>query len=244
MLAILVLAATANHYQTLGVSRDANAKLIKAAYHKIALKHHPDKTGGAKPEAKQASAQLFEQANSAFEVIGDPAQRRQYDFDLDNPAPPQQQHGAGDPAQQARRPLVEVTVRCTLEQLGGWVEAQVSLAAWSNALGATGNHTAARTLSTLAPPVPWIAHRPALAPLCRQFLTRPRARSASRSGFSCPPAAAAASRCGTQCRAWGRAAATSTSCWWGCRTGGGSGAATTCTPRSRCRRGTTRCAAR
>ena len=33
-----------NHYQILGISRNADSKEIKQAYRKLALKHHPDKS--------------------------------------------------------------------------------------------------------------------------------------------------------------------------------------------------------
>ena len=49
LLALLVEAARANHYTTLGVPRDASADTIKAAYRKAALKHHPDRTRGLSP---------------------------------------------------------------------------------------------------------------------------------------------------------------------------------------------------
>ena len=38
-----------DHYQTLGVSKDADVNEIKQAYRKLASKHHPDK-GGDKAE--------------------------------------------------------------------------------------------------------------------------------------------------------------------------------------------------
>ena len=41
-----------DHYQTLGISPQADAKEIKRAYRKLAGKHHPDK-GGDEAEFKK-----------------------------------------------------------------------------------------------------------------------------------------------------------------------------------------------
>ena len=129
-----------NHYMTLGVSRDASADVVKAAYRKLALKHHPDRMPrSASAETRASSRRVFEQANEAFECLSDPTQRRQYDFELANPI----QKGEdgvfrrGEPGSAPPRPRVEVRVECTLEQLGGWEAAEVTAAAWSSALGAT-----------------------------------------------------------------------------------------------------------
>lgn len=60
-----------DYYQTLGVSKSANADEIKAAFRKLAHQHHPDKPGG--DEAK------FKEANEAYQVLGDPEKRQKYD---------------------------------------------------------------------------------------------------------------------------------------------------------------------
>jgi hypothetical protein len=52
-----------DYYKVLGVSRDADAKTIKAAFRKAAKTAHPDKGGS---EAKMASV------NEAYEVLSDP----------------------------------------------------------------------------------------------------------------------------------------------------------------------------
>ena len=154
LLALLAACASANHYKTLGVGKSANAEAIKSAYRKLALTHHPDRQRNASPEAKARSQRTFEEVNAAFEVLSDPAQRRQYDFELTHPHRAQSaQHGHPEPPP---RPLVEVRVSCSLEQLGGWAEANVPLEAWSAALGAPVSAEVARGLG--------LPHRIALPP--------------------------------------------------------------------------------
>jgi len=72
-----------DHYQTLGVSPQADAKEIKRAYRKLAGKHHPDK-GGDETE--------FKKIQNAYETLSDPQKRQQYD----NPNPFENFQG-GDP---------------------------------------------------------------------------------------------------------------------------------------------------
>ena len=59
-----------DHYQVLGVSRDADQNTIKKAYRKLASKHHPDR-GGDKSK--------FQEVQKAYEVLSDPQQRQEYD---------------------------------------------------------------------------------------------------------------------------------------------------------------------
>lgn len=63
-----------DHYQTLGVNRDAEQKEIKTAFRKLAMKHHPDK-GGDENEFKKIQA--------AYDTLSDPDKRAEYD----NPNP-------------------------------------------------------------------------------------------------------------------------------------------------------------
>jgi molecular chaperone DnaJ len=63
-----------NHYQTLGVERNATPDQIKRAYRKLASQHHPDK-GGDKVK--------FQEIQQAYDTLGNPQRRSEYD----NPRP-------------------------------------------------------------------------------------------------------------------------------------------------------------
>jgi curved DNA-binding protein len=63
-----------DYYSSLGVAKTASQKEIKAAYRKLARKHHPDvNQGDASAEGK------FKEINEAYEVLGDPEKRKKYD---------------------------------------------------------------------------------------------------------------------------------------------------------------------
>ena len=65
--------ASTEYYDLLGVSKNASAAEIKAAYRKKALEWHPDrnKTAGA--------ADKFKEINKAFEILSDPKKKETYD---------------------------------------------------------------------------------------------------------------------------------------------------------------------
>jgi DnaJ-class molecular chaperone len=63
-----------DYYKILGVPKTATDKEIKAAFRKLARKHHPDvNKGDARAEAK------FKEINEANEVLSDPEKRKRYD---------------------------------------------------------------------------------------------------------------------------------------------------------------------
>jgi DnaJ-class molecular chaperone len=86
-------------YEVLGVPRGASAAAIKSAYRKLAKKHHPDAN---KNDPK--SAARFSELNSANEIIGDEAKRKQFDRgEIDAEGKPRfQGFPGGDP--RSRRP--------------------------------------------------------------------------------------------------------------------------------------------
>jgi DnaJ-class molecular chaperone len=61
-------------YEVLGVTKTASDAEIKAAYRKLAKKHHPDQNA-KDPKAKER----FSELNSAYEIVGDKAKRKQFD---------------------------------------------------------------------------------------------------------------------------------------------------------------------
>lgn len=64
----------ADHYETLGVQRDASADEIKKAYRRLARELHPD----VNPSGE--AAERFKQVTHAYDVLSDPNQRQQYDM--------------------------------------------------------------------------------------------------------------------------------------------------------------------
>ena len=63
-----------DYYKRLGVPRNASQEDIKRAYRKLAMANHPDRGG---------DNNKFAEINAAYDTLGDPAKRQQYD----NPQP-------------------------------------------------------------------------------------------------------------------------------------------------------------
>jgi molecular chaperone DnaJ len=68
------MATRSDYYKTLGIDKKASAEEIKKAYRKLARQYHPDRN----PDDKGAEAR-FKDISQAYDVLGDPDKRKQYD---------------------------------------------------------------------------------------------------------------------------------------------------------------------
>ena len=65
----------ADHYQILGISDQATAIEIRAAFKKLAVLYHPDKNPG-RPDMEER----FKEINEAYQVLSNPYQKARYDL--------------------------------------------------------------------------------------------------------------------------------------------------------------------
>jgi tetratricopeptide (TPR) repeat protein len=98
---------TGDHYQVLGVARDASKKALKRSYFKLSKKFHPDRyynkdTGTFGPWL----ATVFEAATTAWAVLGDDRKRALYDG----------KSGAGGSGQTKEEHATELYQRASTEE--------------------------------------------------------------------------------------------------------------------------------
>ena len=66
--------AKRDYYDVLGVTKSSSPEQIKAAYRKLAVKHHPDKNPGDK-----TSEERFKEASEAYHILSDKERKQNYD---------------------------------------------------------------------------------------------------------------------------------------------------------------------
>ena len=64
-----------DHYQTLGLKRNASQEEIKKAYRKLAIKFHPDKNVG-----DSFFDEMFREIKNAYDILSNPSLKRDYDL--------------------------------------------------------------------------------------------------------------------------------------------------------------------
>ncbi|XP_051114311.1 uncharacterized protein LOC127239955 [Andrographis paniculata] len=69
----VVVVAAADYYSTLGVTKSASGKEIKAAYRKLARQYHPD------VNKEPGATEKFKEISAAYEVLSDDKKRAMYD---------------------------------------------------------------------------------------------------------------------------------------------------------------------
>lgn len=68
------MTTTRDYYEVLGINKNADDKIIKKAYRKLAKKYHPDiNPGDTNAEDK------FKEVTEAYEILSDPEKRKLYD---------------------------------------------------------------------------------------------------------------------------------------------------------------------
>lgn len=66
--------SSSNLYEILGISQNATPEEIKKAYHKLAIKYHPDRN------TDENATQKFQELSRAYSILSDPEKRRRYDM--------------------------------------------------------------------------------------------------------------------------------------------------------------------
>lgn len=100
-----------NHFEVLGVGREATEAEVKAAYFRLAKLFHPDTLGELQDLREKVEA-IFSRLGNAFSVLGQPKSRETYEALLPKswrPAEPSTSWAGFDPPTPPRRPPPSVT---------------------------------------------------------------------------------------------------------------------------------------
>src|SRR5262245_43155063 len=73
----------ANHYELLGIEKNATSADVRKAYAKIARDRHPDRFSD--PVEKERAHEFFKEATAAFNALSNERSRREYDAEIERP---------------------------------------------------------------------------------------------------------------------------------------------------------------
>ncbi|XP_062204633.1 uncharacterized protein LOC133906679 [Phragmites australis] len=86
-----------SYYAVLGVQPGASAAEIRAAYHRLAMRWHPDKlaNGRVDPALAEEAKSRFQQIHEAYQVLSDEKRRALYDAGMYDPLDDDQEEVEG-----------------------------------------------------------------------------------------------------------------------------------------------------
>ncbi|CAL9236410.1 unnamed protein product [Arabidopsis halleri] len=73
-----------DHYQVLGVTRNATKKEVKDAFRRLAIKYHPDKHAQSPDHVRRNATVRFKLVSEAYEVLNDDMKRASYNAGSDS----------------------------------------------------------------------------------------------------------------------------------------------------------------
>src|SRR5438132_428852 len=100
------------YYKILGIDHNANAEIIKKAYHNLSRKYHPDKLSESD---KDKDGEKFKSIGDAYKVLSDPYKRQIYNK-YGKAGLESNMFSAPKKKQELVEPI-NVTVRLTLEEI-------------------------------------------------------------------------------------------------------------------------------
>ncbi|KAK3161234.1 hypothetical protein QOZ80_1BG0074240 [Eleusine coracana subsp. coracana] len=83
-----------SYYAVLGVQPGASAAEIRAAYHRLAMRWHPDKVAHGRADPEEAKGR-FQQIHEAYQVLSDDKRRALYDAGMYDPLDDDQEEVEG-----------------------------------------------------------------------------------------------------------------------------------------------------